>query len=282
MNIEAELKLNPNQDSYINSESPTTNYGSLTYIQQYDRDGRNTRPVLSFDLSSIPAGAVIQTAKLSLYYYYYFSGAGAGEINPTGKTIWLNKLTRNDWHETQSTWNIYKTGNNWTSAGGDFTTTDRVSATYPADINNWIEFNVKDLLEDAIDNDINLNLLLKFETEEQPTNWSLTRLYSREYSTDTTLIPKLEIEYEIPLEELTPPINRIGLRIITPILRVLLENLNILSNNIGLKLHSPRFLKTRLKDIDKNSSTLTSVAKNSATLSSINKNSSNLKNIDKN
>jgi hypothetical protein len=56
-----------------------------------------------------------------------------------------------------------------------------------------MNFDVKDIVENAIANSVNVNVLLRFETEGGVDNTA--RLWSREYTGDTSLRPKLVIEY---------------------------------------------------------------------------------------
>ncbi|GAI53047.1 unnamed protein product, partial [marine sediment metagenome] len=108
------------KDGRMNSGEPDTNFGSeirfLTHSPCSPTSGQ--RSILEFDISDLPAGGVISTAKLKLYYHWYYAPLG----DPVGRHIWAYKLTRTDWVESEFTWNIYKTGSNWTITGGDFVT----------------------------------------------------------------------------------------------------------------------------------------------------------------
>jgi hypothetical protein len=64
--------------------------------------------LMRFDLSSIPTGSLITNAS--------FMTRAAGSLTWNKKhCAHLNKRT--DWVETEATWNIYKTGSNWETAG---------------------------------------------------------------------------------------------------------------------------------------------------------------------
>lgn len=69
--------------------------------------------VLRFDISDIPSGSTITSATLTLY--------NAGTVQ--GGTTYLYASLR-DWSETQATWNVYTTGNNWSTAGCRGSSTD--------------------------------------------------------------------------------------------------------------------------------------------------------------
>jgi len=187
----ATLTVIPIKDNLLNSGGATSNYGTLTYMYLSAWSGGDIRSILSFDISSLPAGVTINSATLSTYYQSALAG------NPAGRTVLLYKVRRNDWEEEQSTWNIFKTSNNWGTAGASNTTTDidtslSNSITMPA-AGNWMNFDVKDIVENAIANSVNVNVLLRFETEGGVDNTA--RLWSREYTGDTSLRPKLVIEY---------------------------------------------------------------------------------------
>jgi len=148
------------------------------------------RSLLEFDLSELPPGATLNSASLQLYYYRW------GNDNPTGKTAWAYKLTRADWVELEAAWNIYKTGSNWTAAGGDYVTSnpDGGSTTFPADY-GWMTWNVLAIVQDAYDGSIPAEFLVKFETEGLESLYSLAYFYSNNEAAETTKRPKLVIDY---------------------------------------------------------------------------------------
>ncbi len=124
--IDTSLTVQPSaKDNVLSEISPTTNYGSLTQInvrQSYGAHGSINRSIAEFDISSLPGSITISAATLGLYYYSFSDDPGF-YTDPIGKTVWAYKLTRTDWVELESTWNIYKTGSNWTTPGGDFNAT---------------------------------------------------------------------------------------------------------------------------------------------------------------
>jgi len=178
------------KDSDICEAYPTENTGSLDYMWIDSRTGTNHRwGIVEFDISNFPGGT-ISDVKLALYYYYYHPGLS----NPSGRTILAYKITRTDWVESEVSWNIYKTGSNWTSGGGDYVTSNPSggSAVVPASY-GWMEWDIKAIVEDAIDNVSGMvELLLKDSTDSGST---ITALYSRDYTVDTDLCPYVEITY---------------------------------------------------------------------------------------
>lgn len=111
------------QDTYIYSYSPTLNYATQAMLYVGDFHSSYSvaqRSLLAFDLSAIPAGAIITSVALSLFEYIAAT---------TGLASWpveLRRVLRN-WVDVQGSWNIFSTGNNWGTAGCA-NATDRVAA----------------------------------------------------------------------------------------------------------------------------------------------------------
>ena len=106
----------------LSKANPTTNYhdatpGTAGNIWADSTTATNTNVgVVSFDTSSLPAGATITAA--SLYLYQTYRSAAGSDTNLYGKAI------LRDYADTQATWNIYTTGNSWTTAGALGAATD--------------------------------------------------------------------------------------------------------------------------------------------------------------
>lgn len=101
--------LNAVQDTYINLQSPNTNYGTQNTLSLQYRTGRTQRPLAQFDLSSIPANATVNSASMQFY------------VTATNANLTANvyRLT-NSWTETGATWNRRDGTNYWTTLGGDY------------------------------------------------------------------------------------------------------------------------------------------------------------------
>ncbi len=183
------------KDNDINSYYPTTNFGNWQdeFFWLDDREIVIGRLILEFDISDIPSGATFTQGDLLLYYYGY------GGSDPSGKTTWAYKLSRTDWVESESTWNIYKTGSNWTTAGGDYVTSSPSggSANMPASY-GWVTWDIQSIVEDAYDNSNDVEVLVKYASENASVaNRSQSKIYPKEYTTDTSKRPKLTVTYTV-------------------------------------------------------------------------------------
>lgn len=167
------LTLPPYSDTYIANDAPTTNYGDLYSMQISDDNSPASikRMLIRFYFSGLPAGASIQSATLTLRNRTVFEGPGY--------VVQACRLTQTSWDELDATWNVYGTGS-WTTAGGDYTTTDAATdtiVTTPTEL----EFDVTNLAIYAQNNTSNfLNLLIKYETEDQSTSYKTAGYQTRE------------------------------------------------------------------------------------------------------
>ncbi len=141
-------------DTYINSASPTTNYG-------YDDElwiSSTKTTFIRADLSSIPANATINIAVLYVAYYYYsyitdgYLTAGAYEVEKS-------------WGETSLTWN---SANQYTNLGIATSYVSRKSmrgdnGAY-IDTPQWCNFLITTLVQKWIDGSPNYGIALKYET----------------------------------------------------------------------------------------------------------------------
>ena len=106
-------------DTYMASIDPTVNYGTdngWAAGEDNTQVDQVSRALLKFDISSIPAGSTINSAILTLTY--------RSDLSSNARTLSVYRSLR-AWIDTQATWNVYTTGNNWTSAGANDTTNDR-------------------------------------------------------------------------------------------------------------------------------------------------------------
>lgn len=138
-------------DTYCISTTANTNYGTAELFGNGDWSSATAAIVsfIKFDLSSIPSGHTVSDATLALYEY------DASDV--TGVGSWATNLHRllRDWVEGEATWNIYSTGNSWTTAGAKSDGNDRdadVSAAVTLDgtaAAAFVEWNAATLTDDV-------------------------------------------------------------------------------------------------------------------------------------
>jgi len=109
LNIDG-VNIAPSKDSSLVFDSPNTNYGSYASLALYRGVSTKRRYVVSFSLTGI-SDLVNATFKIYIHTIN----------NSVNKSLIVCKLTRSDWVETEVTWNNYKAGTPWTTAGGDYT-----------------------------------------------------------------------------------------------------------------------------------------------------------------
>lgn len=96
----------PSADTYIDANHPSSNYGDDNKIVVKPGNGSEQRGLLAFDLSDIPANAIITSATLYLHE----------KDDRDDQVIFLYRVTTH-WTETGATWDAP-----WSTPGGDFLT----------------------------------------------------------------------------------------------------------------------------------------------------------------
>lgn len=99
------------EDAPLRESAPTTNQGSSINISMAPTAGSRVYLLLrgiNFT-DSIPAGSTILTCSLQVYVY----SIGGSPLAPI-----INQVCPS-WVEGEVTWNIYSTGNNWSTAGAE-------------------------------------------------------------------------------------------------------------------------------------------------------------------
>ena len=104
-------------DTFLDSNSPTLNRSTETeiYIGEWNAGTQTGRTWIIPDFSGIPAGKTFLTATLKL--------TPVIDLSSNARTVSAHRCLR-DVVNDQATWNIWKTGNNWGTAGASNSTTD--------------------------------------------------------------------------------------------------------------------------------------------------------------
>lgn len=186
---EVDVVSTNNADSFIRSQTPTTNLGTDTTFSVQGDTSQTYRALARFTLPAISGS--ITSARLYLYVVNKGTNSQSGNIE-------AHELTQTGWTETGVTYDKYDGTNNWSSAGGDFSSTiiHKISNPTTTGWKTW------DLMGGSADNPLSLspssvlNLLLKYQTEgtsSSPDDYTV--FYTKEYAVDTKLRPYIELIY---------------------------------------------------------------------------------------
>ena len=214
------ISLRPVADTSILSAYPTYNFGGgHSFVAGGRPLGGTSRALMRFDLSSLPANAIITSASLRLTVI--------DVPNPSVDSIFDLHLLIGAWGEgngadrggspagdNEATWNnpFGTSGMPWTNPGGDFLS--RISASGPIigfgnlTINSTPNL-VADLQHWLSDPTSNFGWLLESESESIPR--TIRRFASR---TDWSFAPQLTIQYDVVPEPAAASILIFGLIIL--------------------------------------------------------------------
>ena len=221
------LTLQPNatagKDAFVSSNIPTTGQGNST---EFDAAAWTIfgspvtiRSLIDFDLNSLPTGATIQSAVLTLY-----NNPNAQNGYANGQHVHVNGSNEAFLQRITSPWTEDVTWSNQP------TTTTQNQVTLAQDINPNQDYllDVKNLLQDIIDNPSNsFGFLLKLKTEAP---YRLLAFASSDHP-NASLHPKLEICYSNSLTTNNPVFQNNNVSVFpnptTGIVNIELKNPNI-------------------------------------------------------
>lgn len=181
-------------DTYISAIYGNVNYGNQNSIavgkQVSDTDV--VRGLIKFDISSIPVGAIVISATLSLTI--------SGDDSSNARTMRVYRQKK-AWTEAGATWNKYDGTNNWTSTGGfnsadcEQTEIGSVSLTASETVNTTKDITLltSSIQEMVLGTFTNNGFFLKMDTENNDAyRWHSSGATTASYR------PKLVINYDIP------------------------------------------------------------------------------------
>lgn len=194
------VEIEVTEDTWTNSGSATTNYGSNTVsLIQYGSASYRRATLLRFDLSALPSDAVIRSVELAVTIY-----------NTPGTGIIYIFKSKRDWVESEATWNIYSTGNSftyggyssnndiygtWNTGSGRYAEYDPVGTESEGDIAVFTNFGdaIVNAIQEEVDNETySLNIHALAGTSNSTLRF---RFYLREYTTAADR-PKLTVTYD--------------------------------------------------------------------------------------
>jgi len=176
-------------DTSLQEGSPNTNHGTEDSLLVFSYATLSYRPILKFDFSALPDNATITGTDLDLYYYAKVDG------DPVGRTYYAAYMNQTGWVETGATWNNYKTGSAWAVAGGDPGNVGS-SVVVPASY-GWMSWDVLSMVQ-YFQSHGKIGYFIIFDSVETGTADKGAVFWSNNYTTDTSLCPKLVITYTVP------------------------------------------------------------------------------------
>ncbi len=185
------LTLEPTKDTYVDAAYPNSSYGTigLGNVGYQPVDSTRKAVLLQFDTSTIPTGAIIDNAKLTMRI------GGCIGSDPS-----LGNMSFNAYLSLGGTnWSNTSTFNQIGSSGGSLELL--YSKIVPCSSGSYVDFDAKELTQLWVDGVIpNDGIVLNPATSS--TYW--TRVFYMKEATAASR-PKLEINYTIPYEEVTSP-----------------------------------------------------------------------------
>lgn len=189
--IDPVLEVQPSdKDTFIMKDASSANFGDATEFVIRNPSANVRRSLIGFDISGLAASANITDAFMELYYQNSYS------VDPVGEHVWAYNLTRPDWVEMEATWDIYKTGSSWSTAGGDYETSEATWTAMPASY-GWVSWDVSNITRYAFNSTITVDILLRFDNEASGDD-QIPAFFSNDYEGDTSRCPKLTINYFLP------------------------------------------------------------------------------------
>ena len=173
------LALSPSEDTFIDELNPGTVNGSspVLILRCINLNPGELDSLIKFDLSGIPAEAVIKSAYLKMNYFHW------NDVDPVGRQLDIFRVTE-DWSEGTTTWS--------NKPGFNASAIDTITA--PASY-GWVQWDVTGSVQD-------------FHSGTYPNyGWqimdvgtsgnSMIYFHSNNYNTDPSLRPYLEVTTNI-------------------------------------------------------------------------------------
>lgn len=144
-------------DTGIYADAANSNYGTMAdmYFGWYSATYEQVL-LTRFPLADAESGMAVDSAVISVYSRYG---------TPSFQPLRAYRIRRTDWIETQATWNNYKTGAPWSTAGAKSAVADIDTSVYvdiPCAAEGWAVANLAALYAAAVAaGDISLNICLR-------------------------------------------------------------------------------------------------------------------------
>jgi len=177
MNVNGQTvtSLSPSADSWVEAENPNTNRGSDT-ILRVKADSRIRRAYLKFDLTALPVGRAIASAKLYLYCV---------AANPTSYIQLNAHETGDSWSEGTITWN------NAPAVGALAASNMTVG-----NINQFYSWSLTSYTQTQYSGDKVLSVVVKLPLDDpSQVNPNYSKDFASKENTNTAIRPYLEITF---------------------------------------------------------------------------------------
>ena len=149
---QVQLNSATGKDAMLNSFYNLRDYGDHELQISSGSGSTREHSLLQFEMSSIPSGANILSARLELYHYVTTS-------TPVDPGVEVHRLTRS-WVEGThggtgsadgATWDTWDGASNWTSSGGDYAPVPVDSSAISATTGDWESWEIGELVKGWID-----------------------------------------------------------------------------------------------------------------------------------
>lgn len=194
--------------TYITKDVINPNYCANHGARDRSTVGTDTasihRPLLSFDLSSIPPGSQVTSATLSLWQPAYVNFAATVAAHRVTRA-WAEGTGKDECTGDGATWQQAEPGVAWTTPGGDYDSTPVASFASQPNQTGWQTFDVAPLAQQWVGGQVpNHGLLLKFSDESLIAGHNFF-YHSDDWTVAPTLRPRLTVSYFGPPENSEPP-----------------------------------------------------------------------------
>ncbi len=175
------------KDTYISQENPGNYYGTSQILDFNSQTNKQKRPLLYFDLASIPSNATIVNATLLLWVK-----GGQNSIFDFS----IRALNRT-YDELSADWTHYSTGNLWNVSGGDYSTAS-YGAGQMTNVVGWRGYEIGSLIEAWVTGTVQNRGLVFVAVSSTGTN-SDKQVVSSDDLTHSTQWPMLRVNYTLKI-----------------------------------------------------------------------------------
>ncbi|HUK50790.1 MAG TPA: DNRLRE domain-containing protein [Terriglobales bacterium] len=190
------VTIYPNADSYSWQSNPLANNGHSDNfeITSYDKPPYNMRGWIRFNTSSIPSDAWIISGTLRLRLWHHTTVDTTQNMgDSTGRVYGVYELLQ-PWGEVTVNW----------SNQPNYTDSHSATAVVPNEQGGWygpfvwMDWNVKDIVNDWKANATNNNGLVVKDTQEYAPVFYSTQFFTKDQTPNSTYYPRLLITYVLP------------------------------------------------------------------------------------